>query len=98
MALKNINKTNGKVYNIGGGPANSLSILELIKLLESLLGLEVSYKFSDWRQGDQKIFVSDNSRARKDFGWKPKISFRLGIKRLIKWLENNEAMIKKYYK
>lgn len=79
---------NGDIYNIGGGLNNSLSILELIKLLEKKLNKKVDLTFSDERPGDQKIFISDNTKAEK-LGWKPKVDINRGLDKLIAYLKEN---------
>ena len=60
------NKTG--VYNVGGGPNNTISLLEL---LEKLPKTEI--KFADWRNSDQKVYISDISKVKKEFGWEPKV-------------------------
>lgn len=86
LSAKNINKTKGQVYNIGGGRNNSLSILELIKLLKNKFGKDLKYKFGDWRRADQKIYISNTKKAKKDFEWEPRISKEEGIERLFEWI------------
>jgi len=98
LAFKNIKKTRGKAYNIGGGPKFSLSLLELIEILEKIkndASLKLNYKFEPWRFGDQKIYISDISRVKNDFGFQPKISPKKGIKRLYNWISENKTLIKK---
>lgn len=95
LALKNIKKSRGKVYNVGGGPSFSLSIWELFKILETLSGKRFNYKFGPWRPGDQKIYISDIRRAKKDFGWTPKISPQAGLKKLYNWISQNKNSIER---
>jgi len=95
LAAMNIKKTRGKAYNIGGGPEFSLSILELIEILEKIKNEKLNYKFGPWRSGDQKIYISDISRAKNDFGFQPKISPKEGTKRLYNWISENKTPIKK---
>ena len=87
LALKNIARTKGEVYNIGGGKQNSISLLEFIAKLEELTGKKISYTFSDWRPGDQKIYVSEIKKAKRDFNWEPKVRVDEGIKRLLNWIK-----------
>jgi len=94
LAIKNIKKTAGQIYNMGGGPKNQLSLLELINLLEKFFNKRIKYKFAQWRPGDQPVFVCDIRKAKKDFGWQPKISPKEGIKRLIRWAKRNESLFK----
>ena len=95
LALKNIKKTRGKAYNVGGGPKFSLSIWELFEILEKLAGKKFNYKFGPWRPGDQKVYISDISKAKKDFNWSPKISPKEGVKKLYIWIAQNKNLIKK---
>jgi CDP-paratose 2-epimerase len=88
MAVQNIRRTAGKIYNIGGGPANSLSLLELFQLLASLTGNSMRFRHLDWRPGDQKVFVADTQRANEDFGWQPEVSKESGIKNMLEWCRN----------
>ena len=92
LAITRLEVTAGEVYNIGGGPQNQISLLEFIKLLKNVLRKEISLSFADWRPGDQPIFVSDISKAKKDFGWKPKINVNEGINMLINWVKENKQL------
>lgn len=80
------------VLNIGGGPENTLSLLELISILERLTGRKISTKFSGWRPSDQKVFVSDIRKAHKVLGWKPKISSSEGIKKVYEWASGSKQL------
>ncbi|MBS7622843.1 NAD-dependent epimerase/dehydratase family protein [Candidatus Bathyarchaeota archaeon] len=78
-----------EVFNIGGGPTNTLSILELLDLIEEFVGSRPNISFSDWRPADQKVYVSNISRARKMLKWEPIIGPREGVKRLVRWFTEN---------
>jgi CDP-paratose 2-epimerase len=93
LASQNISKTKGRIYNIGGGKNNTLSLLELIDFLEEYSGKNISPSFDEWRPGDQKVFVADISKAEKDFGWKPKTSPKQGVKELFDWVSSNKEMV-----
>jgi CDP-paratose 2-epimerase len=93
LATKEINKTKGKIFNIGGGPKNTLSLLELISFLEELTGKKIEYSFDEWRPGDQPVYVSNIEKAHKVFGWKPKITAKKGIKMLFEWVKENKKEI-----
>lgn len=85
-------KLKNAVLNIGGGRKNSLSLLELIKILEGLTGKKVSTSFSDWRASDQKVYISDISKAKKLLNWNPKIHPKTGVKNLFDWVNENMAL------
>lgn len=78
--------SSGHAFNVGGGPDFTLSLLELIDLLESQVGRSISPSFDGWRPGDQRVFYCDVSKARDRLGWKPRISPREGIRRLVEWM------------
>lgn len=77
----------GAVYNIGGGPRNTISLLELLDLLEEETGKKSEVTFSDWRPSDQKVYISDITKAEKELGWEPKTGPNEGIERLIRWVK-----------
>ncbi len=89
-AIGSIDRTAGKAYNIGGGSKNTLSLLELIEMLKSLMGHPLTYSFADWRPGDQAIYVSDIRKAKNDFGWEPVIDVEQGVSELVRWLQQDE--------
>lgn len=89
LSVQNIERTCGRIYNMGGGPAFTLSLLELIALLEERLGKKILPRFADWRPGDQRVYVSDIRQAKADFGWEPLISPREGVEKLIAWVEEH---------
>lgn len=87
-ALRNLDKTQGQVFNIGGGFENSLSLLELFHHCNELLGIEMKFTELPPRQSDQKVFIADISKAEKTFDWKPKIDKVTGLKNMIDWVES----------
>ncbi len=88
-AVKNAGKTAGNVYNIGGGPSNTLSIRELLSHLESHFGKKIEVSIEAWRPGDQKVFIADVSKAQREFGWVPRTSVEQGIAKLYQWASLN---------
>jgi CDP-paratose 2-epimerase len=86
-AYQHRDKVAGQVYNIGGGPRNQLSLLELIRMIESLRGRKVEPRFADWRPGDQRVFVADIRKAKRDFGWAPVHDCRSGVGKLLRWVD-----------
>lgn len=93
LAIGNIATTKGQIYNIGGGRTNTISIWHEFKpILEDLFKRKINAEFSDFRPGDQPIFVSDIRKAKKDFGWEPKINIRQGIEKLFSWIQNNKKL------
>jgi len=97
LAFVNINKTKGKIYNIGGGIEFNLSLLESLKIIGNIVGKNLKYNLSSWRTADQKVYISDVALAKKDFGWYPKVSPKDGLKKLYKWVEENKTIFNKIY-
>jgi CDP-paratose 2-epimerase len=93
MATERIDVTAGQIYNLGGGPANTLSVwAEFGPLLNELVGPMVPAAFRDWRPGDQPFFVADIAKAEREFGWRPEVSVREGISRLVNWVKENREL------
>lgn len=90
-ALAKIEVTAGNAYNIGGGPANTLSLLELIELIERRTGRPLTRSHADWRPGDQMVFVSNIDKAQKDFGWRPSIDPKSGVGMLFDWMSEHAS-------
>lgn len=86
LAQKNMNKLAGKVFNIGGGPSNTLSLIELMDIIKTLNGAKPNITSSKWRPGDQRYYVSNTSKFSEATGWNQKVSTREGVERLYKWL------------
>ena len=82
----------GRAYNIGGGPNNVLSLLELVAYIERRRGDRLPFTFSDWRPGDQKVFVSDIRRASTELGWTPKTGCTQGLDLLYDWVAQNREL------
>lgn len=86
-AIENIDKTAGQIYNVGGGNDNAVSLLDAIRIIESELGIKVKSEFYPWRPGDQKVYISDYTKAQKDYGWKPEVSVAEGLTKLLEWVK-----------
>lgn len=92
-AYAQIDGTQGQVYNIGGGAENSVSIwLEIEPILCDLFGKEIPVSYEDWRPGDQPIYISDTSKAQRDFGWQPKTGVDEGMRLLFEWVHNHKEL------
>lgn len=72
-------------FNVGGGSANAMSILELFSWLETTSGKKVKFQTGVERQSDQKVFISDNSAVTKLTGWKPSVDLDSGLNELIEF-------------
>ena len=90
LAVANISHVTGKVFNIGGGQDNTLSIwTEFSPILEQIMGTKIKVSWGDWRPGDQPIYISDIRSASRELGWEPTISPSAGVRELYNWVINN---------
>jgi CDP-paratose 2-epimerase len=92
LAYKHRNKACGQVFNIGGGPKNTLSLHELIGYLEEFKKEKIILSYDSWRPGDQKVFVGNITKAKKELGWEPTINPVKGVKKLYKWVTENRNL------
>lgn len=82
------------LFNIGGGPDNTISLIEFLEELEILTGKKPKIKFSDWRPSDQKVYITDTSKLEKTLDWKIKTLVKEGIKKLTEWVKENKSYFK----
>ena len=89
-ALDQLDRAAGEVYNLGGGPEQSVSLLEFMESLESVIGSPVAHDFADWRPGDQRIYLSDIRKLERELGWKPRMGVEDGVRALQAWVTSND--------
>ena len=90
MAQAQMDSLKGSVFNIGGGPQNTTSLLELMELIREMQGRAPNTRFADWRPADQLYYVSDIRRFSQATGWRTKTNVRDGITKLFDWLHGPE--------
>lgn len=97
LSIRKIKISRGKIYNVGGGIKNTISVWhEFGPILAKLFGRKIPVKFSDWRPGDQKVFISDIRYVEKELGWKPKFGVEEGIEKLFFWVQKHKSLFKKF--
>lgn len=80
------------VYNVGGGPNNKMSLLELVEMLKDTTGMKSPISFDKWRPSDQKVYISNISKAALELGWKPEVSPKDGVTKLAEWVSENKGI------
>jgi len=93
LAIARIDRVSGNVYNIGGGPANALSVRDVLRMLELLYGRSLPAAHGPWRPGDQRIFVADTASVTRDLGWAPGTTVHVGIPLLVQWVQQSAREI-----
>ena len=90
-ALERIETVKGRAFNLGGGPDNAISLLQLIQEIERIIGRGIELRFEDWRQGDQRWYVSDTSSATQALGLGRPLPWRKGVASLAEWLASERG-------
>lgn len=85
-ALANIDRVSGRAFNLGGGPFNAVSLLELIDEMRAITRRDIELSFEDWRQGDQRWFVANTAAAQAALDLPKRRDWRDGVARLAEWL------------
>jgi len=80
------------VYNMGGGPANTTSLLELLDELTRLAGHRPEVRFSSWRPNDQRVYISDLEKAKRELKWEPRVGLPEGLRRLVAWVSSHRNL------
>jgi CDP-paratose 2-epimerase len=91
-AWQRIDRISGRAFNLGGGPANAVSLRELLAHMADLLGREVDISFDDWRAGDQRYFVADTRCIRHELGLSEEVPWKTGVARLAEWLREARGL------
>jgi CDP-paratose 2-epimerase len=86
LGIDGADRVAGRAFNLGGGPANTLSLRELLRLCEEITGKAPPVSFDGWRPGDQPWYVSDTTALEKAAGWRAEVKVRDGLERLSAWL------------
>jgi CDP-paratose 2-epimerase len=85
-ARSRIGELAGRAFNVGGGPRNAISLIDLLGLMEELHGSVPEITFAPARAGDQLWYVSDTRRLQEAIDWRPAIASPDGIASLYAWL------------
>ena len=88
---ENRDELRGRAFNMGGGPGNTVSLLELMDLITRLSGERPEVRHADWRAGDQRWFVADTRRFGAATGWRPRVDAAQGVSDLYQWFSHASA-------
>jgi CDP-paratose 2-epimerase len=97
--IHNIEKFQGKVYNVGGGLQNSASLQEMTAICEKITGNKIQIdEVAETRPADLRIFITDNTKIETEIGWKPKKSVETIFKDIYLWIQENEKQLESILK
>lgn len=91
-AEEKIDDVSGAAFNVGGGPANALSLLDFLDVLGRLSGRPVKFEYDRPRPGDQPLFICDIGKAQSELGWQPTTSVTEGLETLYRWVFDNHSL------
>ncbi|MDE3814630.1 NAD-dependent epimerase/dehydratase family protein [Sinorhizobium meliloti] len=91
--LNSIDRLKGRAFNLGGGPGNAVSIVDVLNEIELLTGRKLATAKSDWRAGDQLYFVADTRAIAEALGWKARMPWREGLRDLYAWLRGDRGVV-----
>jgi CDP-paratose 2-epimerase len=92
LAIERHHEVAGEAFNVGGGPVNTLSLLELLDYIQTARGIKIPLSYDDWRPGDQRVFVCNIEKAKRLLGWQPQVHVRDGVLHLIDWVNANPQL------
>ncbi|MCX5662602.1 MAG: GDP-mannose 4,6-dehydratase [Planctomycetota bacterium] len=84
----------GEIYHLS--PDGGVAVRDAVKMMCEALGktFEAGTKIVAERLGQDKAYVIDSTKARTEFGWRPKISLREGINEVAQWVDKNWDAVK----
>jgi CDP-paratose 2-epimerase len=89
LAQRHMPTQAGQAFNIGGGPTNAVSLLEVIETIGTLTDRPPTLVYDAWRLGDQRYYVSDTGRFARMTGWRAAVQVPEGVSRLASWLKES---------
>lgn len=92
-AHENQETAGGEVFNIGGGEANTVSLVELMEQIREITGLRMQFERARLRPGDQLLYVTDHTKLTQMTGWKPEVNLRSALENMLAWFKKNRELI-----
>lgn len=91
---KNLREMKTNYFNVGGGVKNSLSILELLNLLQDHFNskIDININEKNWRVSDQKFYISKLDNIKHEFGWEPEMKIKEKVYEYLNWIESNQIL------
>jgi CDP-paratose 2-epimerase len=91
-AVRTTPAAHGQVFNVGGGAENSISLLELLELIQNRTGAKPEFSFAPARPGDQPFYVTDFSKLTHLTGWRPEVSVAEALLGIFYWWRRNRVL------
>jgi CDP-paratose 2-epimerase len=88
-ALDNVDSIRGRIFNLGGGISNAISLRELLAIIAELRGKQPEVRYAAWRPGDQPWYISDIRAVSRALDWEPRIPIRQGVRLVERWADSH---------
>ena len=99
LQIDNWSKVDSQVFNIGGGKKNSLSLMELTKLVNQITGIHLPIlKENNKRDGDIRIFITDIKKVKNILGWAPTLNTKTIVDDTFRWIIDNKKVLESILK
>ena len=99
LQIDNWSKVNSQVFNIGGGMGNSLSLMELTKLVNQITDIHLPIsKEKNKRNGDIRIFITDIKKIKNILGWAPTHNTKTIVNDTFRWIIDNKKVLESILK
>ena len=97
QAIANEDAVSGRIFNVGGGPGNAVSLRAVLEHIRERLAPELDVTYADWREGDQAVYVSNVEQAARELAWRPQVGWEDGVDRLIEWAQRERTMLERLF-
>lgn len=95
IQLERFDELHGETYNVGGGVASSLSLLETTQLCQQITGKTIPVRAVDTnRPADMALYITDNSRIEAITGWRPRRTPEQTLRSIYDWIVAEEASVR----
>ena len=92
-ARRNLDRTRGRIYNLGGGLSRAVSVIEMLRLIERKAARALDLRYSPTRPGDQPLYITDTAAIEHDTGWQPRRSLYETLDDIHEfWWSNSDAI------
>jgi CDP-paratose 2-epimerase len=93
--LRDLDRHNGHIYNVGGGVPVSLSLLEATQFCREITGNTIPIaQIDDNRPADLKLYITDTGKVRAATGWQPRHSPMQTLEAIYRWIQENEPHVR----
>jgi len=82
-AWQNMERVSGRAFNLGGGPKNAISLVQLVAAIQKMTGRRIDLHFAPWRSNDQRCYVSDTRKLRSMLDLPRPLDWRIGVETLV---------------